>query len=187
MGQSLGMVSAWMENGNLHEYLGKCPSANRYQLSLQVASGLAYIHSKDLVHGDIKALNVLVSFDGTAKLTDFGLSTMAGSSIGFSATSTAQAGSIRWVAPELLLEDSDKGKSSDVYALGMTILKACRKSLRERYRTTQSVHETSRCYWQYNKVFFLLVQQTNCQKMRKGTEHGTYLRSVGVGSPILDP
>ncbi|CEL54347.1 putative WD repeat-containing protein alr3466 OS=Nostoc sp, (strain PCC 7120 / UTEX 2576) GN=alr3466 PE=4 SV=1 [Rhizoctonia solani AG-1 IB] len=122
MGQSLGMVSAWMENGNLHEYLGKCPSANRYQLSLQVASGLAYIHSKDLVHGDIKALNVLVSFDGTAKLTDFGLSTMAGSSIGFSATSTAQAGSIRWVAPELLLEDSDKGKSSDVYALGMTIL-----------------------------------------------------------------
>ncbi|KAF8747019.1 Protein tyrosine kinase, partial [Rhizoctonia solani] len=124
MGHSFGMVSEWMENGNLHEYLRKESSADSYQLSTQIASGLAYIHSNDLVHGDLKALNVLISSDGTAKLTDFGLSTMAESSIGFSATTTAQAGSIRWVAPELLLEGASRSKMSDVYALGMTILEA---------------------------------------------------------------
>ncbi|KAG8728778.1 hypothetical protein FRC11_010226, partial [Ceratobasidium sp. 423] len=120
--QSLGMVSEWMDNGNLHEYLRKNPDANRYQLSVEVASGLAYIHTHKMVHGDIKALNVLVSSGGVAKLTDFGLSTMSESSIVFSATTTSQAGSIRWAAPELLLEQSSKSRKSDIYALGMTIL-----------------------------------------------------------------
>ncbi|ELU40226.1 Vegetative incompatibility protein [Rhizoctonia solani AG-1 IA] len=105
MGHSFGMVSEWMENGNLHEYLRKEPSADSYQLSTQIASGLAYVHSNDM-------LNVLISSNGTAKLTDFGLSTMAESSIGFSATTTAQA-------PELLLKETARSKMSDVYALGM--------------------------------------------------------------------
>ncbi|CAE6438563.1 unnamed protein product [Rhizoctonia solani] len=118
---SLGMISEWMENGNLHEYLRKNPSANRYQLSVDVGSGLAYIHDHNMVHGDIKALNVLVSSSGAATLTDFGLSTMSESSIAFSATSTSQAGSIRWAAPELLLEQSSKSKESDIYALGMLV------------------------------------------------------------------
>jgi hypothetical protein len=30
--QYLGMVSEWMENGNLHEYLRKYPDSDRYQL-----------------------------------------------------------------------------------------------------------------------------------------------------------
>ncbi|CAE6455111.1 unnamed protein product, partial [Rhizoctonia solani] len=120
-GQSLGMVSEWMDNGNLHEYLRKHPDANRYQLCVQVASGVAYIHTFGMVHGDIKALNVLISSNGDAKLTDFGLSTMSESSLEFSAT-TSQAGSIRWVSPEQLLQGSARSMPSDVYALGMTLL-----------------------------------------------------------------
>ncbi|KAH7338689.1 WD40-repeat-containing domain protein [Rhizoctonia solani] len=120
-GQSLGMVSEWMENGNLHDYLRRSPDVDRHQLCLQVASGLTYIHGFNMVHGDIKALNVLVSSSGVAKLTDFGLSTMSESSVAFSAT-TSQAGTTRWAAPELLSEEHPKSKSSDIYALGMTML-----------------------------------------------------------------
>ncbi|CAE6445781.1 unnamed protein product [Rhizoctonia solani] len=118
-GQSLGMVLEWMENGNLHEYLRKSPNTDRYQLSIQVASGLAHIHSFDMVHGDIKAFNVLVSADGVAKLTNFGLSTMTESIFDVSATNCSQAGSVRWAAPELLLAEAVKGAESDIYALGM--------------------------------------------------------------------
>ncbi|CAE6415095.1 unnamed protein product [Rhizoctonia solani] len=121
-GQLLGMVSEWMENGNLHEYLRKNLAADRHKLSILVASGLAYIHGFNMIHGDIKALNVLVSSDGVAKLTDFGLSIMSESSLEFLATTASQAGSIRWAAPELLVDESAKSKGSDVYALGMTIL-----------------------------------------------------------------
>ncbi|KAG8688979.1 hypothetical protein FRC11_004386 [Ceratobasidium sp. 423] len=120
-GQALGMVSEWMVNGNLHEYLQKNPKTDRLELSLQVASGLAYVHKCSMVHGDVKAFNVLVSSDGVARLTDFGLSTMSESSLEFSATTTSQAGSIRWAAPELLTGDVLKSKQSDIYALGMEI------------------------------------------------------------------
>ncbi|CAE6411977.1 unnamed protein product [Rhizoctonia solani] len=54
-GQSIGMVSEWMENGNLHEYIRKNPNADRFKLCTQVVSGIAYIHDLNMVHGDIKA------------------------------------------------------------------------------------------------------------------------------------
>ncbi|EUC56349.1 tyrosine kinase domain protein [Rhizoctonia solani AG-3 Rhs1AP] len=43
--QYLGMVSEWMENGHLHKYLRNHPDADRYQLCIDVASGLEYMHS----------------------------------------------------------------------------------------------------------------------------------------------
>ncbi|KAG8690096.1 hypothetical protein FRC11_013846 [Ceratobasidium sp. 423] len=120
-GYQLGMVSQWMVNGNLHEYMRKNPQFDRYQTCMQVASALKYTHDNDMVHGDIKALNILVSSDGSAQLADFSLSIMAEASLVFSETSN-YAMSIRWAAPELLSEYATKSKPSDVYALGMTML-----------------------------------------------------------------
>ncbi|KAG8756651.1 hypothetical protein FRC11_005153, partial [Ceratobasidium sp. 423] len=54
-GQALGMVSEWMDDGNLHEYMRKQPQLDRYQMCTQVASGLAYMHRCDMIHGDLKA------------------------------------------------------------------------------------------------------------------------------------
>ncbi|EUC58988.1 tyrosine kinase catalytic domain protein, partial [Rhizoctonia solani AG-3 Rhs1AP] len=96
--QYLGMVSEWMENGNLHEYLRKYPGADRYQL--------------------------VVSSDGVARLSDFDFSIMSEvSSLVFSESSNSRSGSIRWAAPEMLLTEAPKRTTqSDVYALGMTML-----------------------------------------------------------------
>ncbi|CUA67873.1 WD repeat-containing protein 5 homolog [Dictyostelium discoideum] [Rhizoctonia solani] len=120
----LGMVSEWMENGNLHEYILSHPTANRYQLCLDVASGLEYMHSQNTVHGDLKAANVLVSADGTARISDFDFSVLLeAGSLTFTASSNTRSGSVRWVAPEILRGNGVKRtKQSDVYALGMTIL-----------------------------------------------------------------
>ncbi|CAE7128728.1 unnamed protein product [Rhizoctonia solani] len=123
-GQYLGMVSDWMENGNLHEYLRKRPDIDRYQLCIHVASGLEYMHSCSVVHGDLKAINVLVSSDGIAMLSDFDFSVMSEvSSLVFSESSNSRSGSIRWASPEILLEEvRNRTTQADVYALGMTIL-----------------------------------------------------------------
>ncbi|KAF8607450.1 kinase-like protein [Ceratobasidium sp. AG-I] len=125
----LGMVSLWMENGNLREYMQRNPKANRYQLCVQVATGVSYLHSIDIVHGDIKALNILVSHDGVAKLSDFDHSILSNCTLMFSATTNVGGGTLRWMAPELLARTEDEGSppaarttQTDVYALGMTIL-----------------------------------------------------------------
>ncbi|CAE7139874.1 unnamed protein product [Rhizoctonia solani] len=119
----LGMVSEWMENGDLHKYLRHYPNADRYNLCTDVAAGLEYMHGRSTVHGDLKAANVLVSSNGVARLSDFDFSVMSeASNLIFTATSNNRAGSVRWVAPEMLNgKTPNRTAQSDVYALGMEI------------------------------------------------------------------
>ncbi|KAF8598349.1 kinase-like protein, partial [Ceratobasidium sp. AG-I] len=99
----LGMISPWMENGNLQEYILKNPDVDRYKLCSDVAAGVEYLHGIGMVHGDLKALNVLVSHDGTAKLSDFDHSILSNCTLLFSSTTNVGGGTLRWMAPELLL------------------------------------------------------------------------------------
>ncbi|CAE7185755.1 unnamed protein product, partial [Rhizoctonia solani] len=122
--QYLGMVSDWMDNGNIYEYLGKRPGADRYRLCAQVASGLDYIHFCAKVHGDLKAVNVLVSSDGVAKISHLDSSVMSEiNSLVFLANSNPWPGAFRWIAPEILSEEvQQKTTQTDIYALGMTMI-----------------------------------------------------------------
>ncbi|KAF8595657.1 WD40 repeat-like protein [Ceratobasidium sp. AG-I] len=127
----LGMVSPWMENGNLQSYLGAYPDVERHPLCIQLAAGVAYLHRIDMVHGDLKALNVLVSPEGVLKISDFDHAILANMTLRFSHTSKHGGGTLRWMAPELLELEGDEGdaspvvernKQTDMYALGMTLL-----------------------------------------------------------------
>ncbi|CAE6454109.1 unnamed protein product [Rhizoctonia solani] len=126
----LGMVSELMPNGNIQDYIRKNPDANRYQLAIHICAGLVYLHEhpKHVVHGDLKALNVVVDANGIPKLTDFGLAQMIRAEDSTERSSSSCAGGTsRWMAPELIGSDSPNascGKpnpASDVHALGMTI------------------------------------------------------------------
>ncbi|TDL22634.1 kinase-like protein [Rickenella mellea] len=128
----LCMVSQWMENGSLLVYLRRYPRANRLNLLVGVAEGLLYLHQMGAVHGDVKSANILIDDAHRACLADFGLARITHDAQTASAitTSTAQHGSIRWMAPELLnpeqagREDSRASAESDIYAVGMVILEA---------------------------------------------------------------
>ncbi|CAE6535718.1 unnamed protein product [Rhizoctonia solani] len=116
----MGMVSEWMQNGNLRTYLAENPDLDHYKLCTQIATGVEYIHSIDMVHGDLKASNILVSADGVAKLTDFDYSLISDLSLLFTETTRVGGGTIRWMAPELVVETSyQRSKETDIYALGM--------------------------------------------------------------------
>ena len=70
-----------------------------------------------IIHGDIKANNILVGGSNEALLCDFGLSKLRDSQ---TLTGVKGAGTLRWQAPELW-ENQPKSFESDVYAYGMTI------------------------------------------------------------------
>lgn len=84
----------------------------------ETAEGIHYLHTQDVVHGDIKGTNILISDDARALLCDFGLArpSYLGTSSGLKG-----AGSDRWMSPELW-RGGCKSFESDVYAFGMTIV-----------------------------------------------------------------
>ncbi|KAK1228990.1 hypothetical protein PQX77_007965 [Marasmius sp. AFHP31] len=119
--EQLCLVSPWMDRGNLVRYLKDTPreAVDHQALAYDVASGLAHLHSMKIVHGDLKGVNVLMTPEERACITDFGLSRVADThSLRLSSTTRQASGTTRWLAPELLQSDppSSISMSSDMYA-----------------------------------------------------------------------
>ncbi|KAG9100250.1 hypothetical protein FRC06_004354 [Ceratobasidium sp. 370] len=115
----ISIVSLWMENGTLTEYISKNQEADRFQLCTQVSAGLAYLHGSEVIRVlyYVKA-NVFISGSGVAKLADFG-NTVLKSTIKFTENTGGLRISVRWAAPELLNDGGKYTKEADIYALGM--------------------------------------------------------------------
>ncbi|GAB9463173.1 Serine/threonine protein kinase [Globisporangium polare] len=112
-------------NGTLSKFLKHSTIASdiRYCWALlcQVACGLQYLHELNILHNDLKCDNVLISTDGTAKVTDFGLSCILNSAEVL--VDPRKQGAQQWKSPESLRGDR-LTLASDVYAFAMCILEA---------------------------------------------------------------
>lgn len=126
------LLSPYLKAGNLLEYLHRNPQADRLQLMIDVASGLAYLHDEvEIVHGDIKAENILITDDGAAVLADFGLSTTVQPGDKPTGNQIRQLYTLAYCAPELVDDQAhyaaspnvirSKTTMSDVYAYGMLL------------------------------------------------------------------
>ncbi|KAH7906928.1 kinase-like domain-containing protein [Hygrophoropsis aurantiaca] len=121
----LGLISPWMKNGNLTQYLDKTPQIDQRSLMDDIAFGLDYLHSFDpqVIHGDLKGPNILITDDHRACVADFGLCLLAQSSaLQITMTfSSNDGGSFFWMAPELFNGDEEcvyKNCATDAYAFG---------------------------------------------------------------------
>ncbi|KAG8732783.1 hypothetical protein FRC10_000610 [Ceratobasidium sp. 414] len=114
----IAMVSLWMENGDLRTYINQHPSVDRFELSIQIAGGLAYLHSIGIIHGNLKGPDVLISGAGTATLIDFGNAVLGETTLQFTQTATNNSLTPRWTAPEIFAGEK-RNNASDVYSLGM--------------------------------------------------------------------
>ncbi|KAG8894979.1 hypothetical protein FRB99_000827, partial [Tulasnella sp. 403] len=113
----LYLITPWAENGTLPEYLKSNPDADRLKYILQLADALSYLHAREYIHGDIKAENVLVAYDGSSQLYGFGLSRADPKLV---PSESRPMGSLVWRSPELW-DSKIQTPESDVYAFGMTI------------------------------------------------------------------
>jgi serine/threonine-protein kinase len=88
-------------------------------LTRQVAQALQHLHQQGWVHGDVKPANIMVSRHGHATLIDLAFAMRPDESLYSSARPLA--GSLAFVAPELLTSTTLTQPASDVYSLGVTM------------------------------------------------------------------
>jgi serine/threonine protein kinase len=100
---------------------GKLPFDEVARIGGQVASALAAAHRLGIVHRDVKPGNVLIAEDGTARISDFGISHALGD---VTLTSTGMVhGTPAYLAPEVA-RGAESSFSSDVFGLGATLYAA---------------------------------------------------------------
>lgn len=124
------LVTELMELGDLWRALSaKDPSGERIfswysrgrQCMIDVARGLHYLHSKRVVHFDLKSANILLSRAGTAKLADIGMARVLNKSY---LSVISGMGTFAWSAPEVLAGKRCTEKA-DIFSWGVVLWEIC--------------------------------------------------------------
>jgi len=89
----------------------------------QIVSALAYLHARDIVHGDVKSDNVLLDDSASVKVSDLGASALRRDETSLAADTShmGERGSPVYMCPCLALERTPLTKSSDVYSCGVLL------------------------------------------------------------------
>ncbi|GET87596.1 protein kinase, putative [Leishmania tarentolae] len=124
MKETARIYMEWMPSGSLQDVLRHLPRGvlresvvRRY--ARDVVSGLAYLHSRGVIHRDVKPANMLLSSDGTVKLTDFGTSLVL-SDNNRTLKSDALAGTAAYMAPECV--QGTYSSASDIWSFGCSVV-----------------------------------------------------------------
>ena len=116
--RSRGWLILELMRGSLKQSLDAGPMDLDY-LRIVLAGGLSaldFLHSRGIIHGDIKPSNLLVDAQGRVKLGDFGLARRAANEEG-----SLLKGTTKYMAPELINPQfGPVGPASDLYSLGFT-------------------------------------------------------------------
>lgn len=117
---SVHVVLEFMDLGSLVDLQrrlkgAETPTVYMASISRQVMMGLAHLHSKHILHRDIKPHNILHNTLGQVKLTDFGLAKDLDTTLAMAGTFV---GTVTYMSPERCLGDT-YDLASDVWSVGM--------------------------------------------------------------------
>ncbi|KAG7382349.1 hypothetical protein PHYPSEUDO_005027 [Phytophthora pseudosyringae] len=120
----LCMVSEYVALGDLGHFLAQPDSKHltwkddKLAIAADISNALVYLHSLSpvVLHRDLKSLNVLLTEDLQAKVSDFGLSRETS----FDETMTSGVGTLLWTAPEVLRGERYSEKA-DIYSFGVVL------------------------------------------------------------------
>jgi serine/threonine-protein kinase len=113
------LIMDYVDGKSLSEVLelrGALPVEDALKIMEQVLSAVGYAHRQGVIHRDLKPSNVMVMGSGEAKVTDFGIAKVLGSSK-FTRTGTAM-GSAHYMSPEQIRRPETVDARSDIYSLG---------------------------------------------------------------------
>ena len=107
------------------DLVGKMDEPTAWRFVRDVSGGLAYLHSKDIIHRDIKPDNILESEEGDFVITDFGISVKMRSTLRRNSTRKMDAdmggGSYPYMGPEMFSSNPEAVKATDIWAMGVSL------------------------------------------------------------------
>mmetsp|Transcript_38647 Transcript_38647/g.90123 ORF Transcript_38647/g.90123 Transcript_38647/m.90123 type:complete len:480 (+) Transcript_38647:206-1645(+) len=119
----VGLVFEFCERGSLHKALfeeqRRLNPLQKLRITSQMSQGLAYLHSKRIIHRDLNTRNILLSGDLTAKIADFGCARVISSHSSVLKTTTI-SGSPAYMAPEQMTGEP-LTEAVDVWALAVML------------------------------------------------------------------
>ncbi|KAL6747220.1 kinase-like domain-containing protein [Haematococcus lacustris] len=125
---ALCIITTFCEEGDLFTRISKRRAANQFfseheimDMFVQIASSLQYIHSKRILHRDLKTQNIFLSKGNIIKLGDFGISKVLEKTDQFATTVT---GTPYYMAPEICTNQPYTFKS-DIWSLGCVLYELC--------------------------------------------------------------
>ena len=117
------MALEWLPGGTLEDRLaqGPLPPDETHRVAVDMAAGLAHLHSRGLIHRDLKPANVLFDEEGRAKLADFGLARHSAGSGTLTEAGTV-LGTAAYISPEQAAGEPAR-PASDVYSFGVILFR----------------------------------------------------------------
>lgn len=128
------MVTEYMERGSLFELIHterlvqNLPLSQLLEMIKDITEAMVFIHSKNILHCDLKSKNILVDENLNLKIADFGLSRikdplseyLGSLAKNLEAHKRARIGTPSWMSPEILRGEKYEA-ASDVYSFGMVL------------------------------------------------------------------
>lgn len=116
------IMTEFCEGGTLNEFLNdsqnyKLDEFRVWKILIEIVSGLKYIHLKNYLHLDLKPANIFITFDGSLKIGDFGLS----AKLPILEEDFDLEGDRNYIAPELI-NDKIYTPYADIFSVGLIIL-----------------------------------------------------------------
>jgi serine/threonine protein kinase len=119
----LYMVMQYIDGSDLHTVLSGYRNDGEFmepedvlQISREICQALDYVHSKGVIHRDVKPSNILLDKEGRAYLSDFGLA--LNTEVG---TLGEIFGSPQYISPEQTVSSANAEARSDLYSLGVIL------------------------------------------------------------------
>jgi formylglycine-generating enzyme required for sulfatase activity/predicted Ser/Thr protein kinase len=123
MGDGVFLVMDYVDGQTLDDFLAeneKLPEDKVVELFTPIAEALAYAHSKNVIHRDIKPGNILIATDGTPRLADFGVAREVKDTVTRVTGKADTSGTLSYMSPEQL-DGDEPTPQQDIYSLAATV------------------------------------------------------------------